>query len=280
MIRFRLNARLKIAHRKKNDIYSELGKQAWMGGLKVTGAEKIDRTLHKLEEKRTQLQEDLEITLEKFSGLKKNLDNKSLKNSIKIKGKKAELKIETEKLSEVRNQLKEIKSSLAQRKNTASRMDKELSALEKDIDELEKNPLYDEEEIKQKITQSKAKKEDIEKQLQKTQQDIKELKQTNIEKESEEKSLKQLIHNENLETTLNGMHVAGDVSGIEEANTAMMEGRIAGANVAMALGKDGAKAKKIREEALRHLKALRASPFSEKVLKGKEKVWKVWREII
>ena len=87
------------------------------------------------------------------------------------------------------------------------------------------------------------------------------------------------IHNKDLETTLNGMYVAGDVSGIEEANTAMMEGRITGANVAMALGKDRAKAEKIREESLKHLEALRASPFSERVLKGKEKVWKVWREM-
>ena len=87
------------------------------------------------------------------------------------------------------------------------------------------------------------------------------------------------IHNEDLETTLNGMYVAGDVSGIEEANTAMMEGRITGANVAMALGKDRAKAEKIREESLKHLEALRASPFSERVLKGKERVWKVWRDM-
>jgi len=82
------------------------------------------------------------------------------------------------------------------------------------------------------------------------------------------------IHNENLETTLNGMYVAGDVSGIEEANTAMMEGRITGANVAMALGKDSAEAEKIREESLKHLEALRAGPFSERISKGKEKVWR------
>jgi len=87
------------------------------------------------------------------------------------------------------------------------------------------------------------------------------------------------VHNEDLETTLDGMYVAGDVSGIEEANTAMMEGRIAGANAAMALGKDMAKAEKIREESLKHLEALRASSFSDKVIKGKKRVWKIWREI-
>jgi len=87
------------------------------------------------------------------------------------------------------------------------------------------------------------------------------------------------VHNEDLETTLNGVYVAGDVSGIEEANTAMMEGRITGTNAAMALGKDRAEAEKIREESLKHLEALRASSFSERVLNGKEKVWKVWREL-
>ncbi len=86
------------------------------------------------------------------------------------------------------------------------------------------------------------------------------------------------VHNEDLETTLDGMYVAGDVSGIEEANTAMMEGRIAGANAAIALGKNRAKAEKIREESLKHLEALRASSFSEKVLEGKKKVWKIWRD--
>jgi sarcosine oxidase subunit alpha len=87
------------------------------------------------------------------------------------------------------------------------------------------------------------------------------------------------VHTEDLETTLNGMYVSGDVSGIGEANTAMMEGILAGANVAMELGKDRSKAEKIREESLRHLSALRASPFGEKVLKGKEKVWQIWREM-
>jgi len=86
------------------------------------------------------------------------------------------------------------------------------------------------------------------------------------------------IHNEDLETTLKGMYVAGDVSGIEEASTAMMEGRITGANAAMKLGKDRAKAEKVREESLKHLEGLRSSPFSERVLKGKKKAWEIWRE--
>ena len=87
------------------------------------------------------------------------------------------------------------------------------------------------------------------------------------------------IHNEDLETTIDGMYLAGDVSGIEEASTAMMEGRIAGANVAIEFGKERSRAEKLREESFKHLNALRKSPFSERVLKGKERVWKMWREL-
>ena len=86
------------------------------------------------------------------------------------------------------------------------------------------------------------------------------------------------IHNEDLETTINGIYVAGDASGIEEANTAMMEGRITGANVAIECGKDRVKAEKVMEESFKSLEALRASPFSKGVLKGKKKIWQLWRE--
>lgn len=86
------------------------------------------------------------------------------------------------------------------------------------------------------------------------------------------------IHNEDLETTINGIYVVGDASGIEEANTAMMEGRITGANVAIECGKDRVKAEKVKEESFKSLEALRASPFSEGVLKGKKKIWQLWRE--
>jgi len=86
------------------------------------------------------------------------------------------------------------------------------------------------------------------------------------------------IHNDDLETTLDGVYVAGDVSAIEEASTAMMEGRIAGANVAMDLGKKTSVAEETKVKSLKDLEALRASAFSEKVQKGKKKVWNLWRE--
>lgn len=44
------------------------------------------------------------------------------------------------------------------------------------------------------------------------------------------------VHDERMETTMPGLYVAGDVTGIEEANTAMEEGRLAGTAIAAALG--------------------------------------------
>lgn len=43
-------------------------------------------------------------------------------------------------------------------------------------------------------------------------------------------------HNSNMETSVEGVYVAGDVTGVEEANTAMEEGRLAGAALAEKLG--------------------------------------------
>lgn len=44
------------------------------------------------------------------------------------------------------------------------------------------------------------------------------------------------VHNEEMETTVSGIYVAGDSTGIEEANTAIEEGKIAGTAIAKRLG--------------------------------------------
>lgn len=44
------------------------------------------------------------------------------------------------------------------------------------------------------------------------------------------------MHDENMETSVDGIYVAGDTAGVEEASTAMDEGRLAGAAAAEALG--------------------------------------------
>lgn len=45
------------------------------------------------------------------------------------------------------------------------------------------------------------------------------------------------IHNENMETTVEGIYIAGDSTGVEEANTAIEEGKLAGTAIAQKLGR-------------------------------------------
>ncbi|MCK4271369.1 FAD-dependent oxidoreductase, partial [bacterium] len=79
-----------------------------------------------------------------------------------------------------------------------------------------------------------------------------------------------VAHDENLETTVRGVYVTGDASGIEEASTAMLEGRLAGLCAAESLGKKAASGK--REEIIDQIRELRAGPFGEKARRGKEKM--------
>ncbi len=79
-------------------------------------------------------------------------------------------------------------------------------------------------------------------------------------------------HDENMQTTVPGVYVAGDVSGIEEASTAMLEGRIAGAHAAGQLLGNITAAEPIIEQAKRELNAIRQGPFGEKAARGKSKL--------
>jgi sarcosine oxidase subunit alpha len=78
------------------------------------------------------------------------------------------------------------------------------------------------------------------------------------------------LHDESMQTSIKGVYVAGDASGIEEASTAMIEGKIAGLAVAIQLGFSKKKTllAKYREE----LRSLRAGPFGEKPRIAKEKI--------
>ncbi|MBE8539158.1 FAD-dependent oxidoreductase [Geoglobus acetivorans] len=73
------------------------------------------------------------------------------------------------------------------------------------------------------------------------------------------------------ETSVEGIYVAGDVAGIEEATAAIMEGRIAGLHAAMSLGYGGEDVKKELEEAVKDIEAFRAGPFGERICHGLEK---------
>lgn len=85
------------------------------------------------------------------------------------------------------------------------------------------------------------------------------------------------LHDKSMMTAKKGIFVAGDSSGIEEASTAMIEGKIAGVSAAHLLGynKD---AEKFKKEYIKELQGLRAGPFGKKPRMAKEKIDKLWRE--
>ena len=79
------------------------------------------------------------------------------------------------------------------------------------------------------------------------------------------------IHDWNMESSKKGLYVAGDLTGIEEASTALEEGRLAGLAIAESLGylkREEAFKRKI--EVREQLIALRAGPFGEIRRKLKE----------
>lgn len=78
------------------------------------------------------------------------------------------------------------------------------------------------------------------------------------------------LHDDSMQTSVKGVYVAGDSSGIEEASTAMIEGKIAGLSAASLLGykkEVGSKKQHIYE-----LDKLRAGPFGEKPRIAKKKM--------
>jgi len=79
------------------------------------------------------------------------------------------------------------------------------------------------------------------------------------------------LHNEKMETTINGIYVVGDVAGIEEASVAIEEGRIAGISCAEKLGLiDSHEATSQRDIIWRRLDELRSGPFGKDRKKAKD----------
>jgi sarcosine oxidase subunit alpha len=77
---------------------------------------------------------------------------------------------------------------------------------------------------------------------------------------------------ENMETSVQGVYVVGDASGIEEASSAMLEGRLAGLDAVEKLHGTTPEIFSLKEEVRNSLKELRAGPFGEKIRAGEEKL--------
>lgn len=79
------------------------------------------------------------------------------------------------------------------------------------------------------------------------------------------------LRDENLETSVPGLYVAGDLAGIEEASAAMVEGRLAGLAAAASLNFKNENYEADRLDCLAQLRGLRAGPAGEKIRLGLEK---------
>ena len=79
------------------------------------------------------------------------------------------------------------------------------------------------------------------------------------------------LRDDNMKTTKDKIYIAGDVAGIEEASSAMLEGQIAGLNAAVSLGYECDNYKEQDEKLKAELKELRDNPLSEKIKIGIEK---------
>ncbi len=87
-------------------------------------------------------------------------------------------------------------------------------------------------------------------------------------------------HDEEMRTNVPNVFVAGDLAGIEEATTAMIEGELAALSAIEFLGKgDPETIGAIREDAHKRLEDLRLTVFSEKVKAGIKKL-RDWKELL
>ncbi len=81
------------------------------------------------------------------------------------------------------------------------------------------------------------------------------------------------LHDKNMESTYPGIYVAGDTAGVEEANTALEEGRLAGIAIAESLGYLSSKnAAGFKEEIWNRVNGLRLGPFGRSRFEAKKRI--------
>lgn len=80
------------------------------------------------------------------------------------------------------------------------------------------------------------------------------------------------IRDDNYETTVEGIFVAGDVSGVEEASSAMVEGYIAGLTAASKIGFEHENYEYLLNDYKEQLNSLRSGPVGKHIRAGIEKV--------
>jgi len=79
-------------------------------------------------------------------------------------------------------------------------------------------------------------------------------------------------HDENMMTSKSNIYVCGDLACIEEASTAMLEGKIAGVKAYESLYGTNKKSDEIVTRAKKELSIIRSSPFEQRILFGHKKL--------
>lgn len=89
------------------------------------------------------------------------------------------------------------------------------------------------------------------------------------------------LHNEKMESTVKGIYIVGDSTGVEEANTALEEGKLAGIAVVESLKYlPSAKAHELIQKTWERLKDLRMGPFGEKRMSAKEEIFAKYHKYV
>lgn len=84
------------------------------------------------------------------------------------------------------------------------------------------------------------------------------------------------LHGQDMETTVPGLFVAGDIAGVEEASTALEEGRLAGLAAAEYIGYKSPELKAEKIAARTRLAALRSGPFGSGRQRAQEEIVRGW----
>ena len=196
LIRFRLQTRLKIAMRKRRDLHRYLGQKIWEEGFEVLGGDKLLRTLTRLEEKTRASTEDLEETESKITKMKKQLEEITLKDGVKLSGQKAEVKIQHEKLTVTKDKIKETKAALTLHKKELEKTEKDIHQIERENLERDKAAEMTEDEKEEKNDELKKRIHEHQKRRKQNEQSRIELKSTLADLEEQEKALQEQIHEE------------------------------------------------------------------------------------
>jgi sarcosine oxidase subunit alpha len=79
-------------------------------------------------------------------------------------------------------------------------------------------------------------------------------------------------HDENMMTSKSHIFVCGDLACIEEASTAMLEGKIAGVKAYESLYGENEQSLAVTQQACEELATIRTSPFEERIVWGRKKL--------